>query len=218
MGSVQVTGDYLQKASGLLKIEVESSASFDTVRIAGDATLGGNLVVDLTQAGGVGPGAVIEIMTAASIAPGSEFDDVTTLGSNGERFVPKYQTGDPQSVIASASVLLECHPRGDLNLDGVFDPTPDARALALAFANPERYKVEYGVPGTIMGKVNDDNYFDFDDIQSFRELANLPMAQLLQWIAEASVVPEPTSGCLAWVVCGALAAQRRVWSLPTVMR
>jgi hypothetical protein len=195
-GMLMIEGDYQQNSDGEMLIEVDSATQFDAIDVSGSATLGGILTAVVTDDLAVAPGITIEVLTAGSLAPGTAFDDVRTVGSNDVTFVPVYSGANPMALTASSSVILESHPLGDMNLDFVTDAA-DASALALAFVNPVAYQAEYHTPAPIMGRINDDDYFDFDDISAFRDIVGMPMAQLMQAIREAQGVPEPNGWALA---------------------
>jgi hypothetical protein len=236
VGAIFVSGAYQQASAGSLALDVQGidAGDFDTLSITGSASLGGTLAVEAVN-GSIEVGEQITIITAASLAVGDEFEDVIVTGLTDVRLVPVYvpaggaitastersgsAVGDSifaSSSSAGASVILEGHPIGDLNLDGIFDSNDpaavaaDAAALAKAFVDPQGYKAEFLMPGTIMGRVNGDDYFDFDDIHAFRQLAGISMGQMMAAIRAAqAAVPEPSAWALAIAAAAALVACRR---------
>jgi hypothetical protein len=202
VGAMDIKGDYTQGVGGELVLEVASGSQFDTITLDGNGAFGGRLTVEVTDDAQVQPGATLQVITATSLDPDAEFELVRTEGSTDTVFVPMFddRSGDALSVGTpfNATLSLVGKPRGDLDLDGVFNPAADAAALAQAFANPAGYKnLHQGVAGSIMGNVNNDDFFDFDDIKAFRQLAGMSASELARIFQEAGMAPEPASGLLA---------------------
>ena len=76
-GTILVTGNYTQTASGNLVIQIASAASFDKLIITGSAALAGNLEVD--SLGGFSPGGPFTILTAAGGLGGTTFTTTNSL-------------------------------------------------------------------------------------------------------------------------------------------
>jgi T5SS/PEP-CTERM-associated repeat protein len=216
VGSTEIQGDYTQGAGGELAIEVASGTQFDTINLQGNGDFGGRLVVQVTDDAMVQPGSTIQVVTATTLTPESEFDVVRTEGSTDTVFVPVFNIAPPAdaepglSLVPSVSTLtLVGKPQGDLDLDGVFNAAADAAALAQAFTNPSGYKSQHhGTAGAIMGNINNDDFFDFDDIRAFRVLSGMPASELAAIFRNAGLVPEPSGLVLALVGLSAASGRR----------
>ncbi len=117
VGTLHLSGSYLQTAAGALDIQLGSATGFDKLAITGAATLGGALNVSLT--GGFTP------------STGQTFDLLTATGGVTGQFssfnLPSLLTGGHgpfwNVVYTSTDVILKLitPPTGDYNHNGVVD-------------------------------------------------------------------------------------------------
>jgi autotransporter-associated beta strand protein len=168
-------------------MEIESTSSFDTIAITGDANLGGTLTVSVPNDGSIQAGDSFEIITAGDIL-GTEFDDVVTEGADGYFLAPVY---------SGLSVALFTYNDGDMNRsgDGTADQD-DVPAFALALTNPRNYRSQFGISAKEAGDIDGDGDCDVDDIDDFADLLGMSVATLNYRIQLALAVPEPSTGLL----------------------
>jgi hypothetical protein len=219
VGQLNIEGDYEQTSTGQMRIEVDSSTTFDKVDIVGTADLGGTLTVDVTGAT-LTPGAPIQIITADDLADGTRFDDITVVGNNSIYFRAVYQDAITGGLAPSrATVTLFDGTIGDLYPTSPgLDAATDVPAFALALADIDKYRHEIGDPNGIdpadAGNCDHSATLDYDDIDDFVALFPQGMvtaAQVWQKVFEYQSVPEPGAICLALVaLTGSQAAQRRL--------
>jgi autotransporter-associated beta strand protein len=120
-GSIAVTGNYTQSSSGKLIIQLASGTSFDQLAIAGTASLGGALQVDLL--GSFLPaGQSFQVLTAAGGVSGTF---ATVSGSA----IPTNRAAVAASVNYSATAVTVAFTQVPLSN---FALTPNQRALATA--------------------------------------------------------------------------------------
>lgn len=187
IGTFSITGDYAQTSDGNLDVDIENLATFDTLSIAGDASLGGTLTVTIPNDGSIQAGDSFEIITAGDIL-GTEFDDVVTLGADGFFLAPVY---------SGLSVALFTYNDGDMNRsgDGTADQD-DVPAFALALTNPRNYRSQFGISAKEAGDIDGDGDCDVDDIDDFADLLGISLSQLTYQIQLALAVPEPSTPLL----------------------
>ncbi|MFI5337423.1 MAG: autotransporter domain-containing protein, partial [Opitutales bacterium] len=80
-GTIHVTGNYLQNASGILLIQLASASSYDQLVVTGTATLGGTLQVDTLGGYKPGIGVPFPVLTAAGGVNG-KFGALTGSATN----------------------------------------------------------------------------------------------------------------------------------------
>ena len=78
-GSLMLTGDYLQLATGTLSTQLASASMFDVFNISSDATLGGTLALSCIFSCNISTGDSFVILTAGDSLSGI-FDNFTTSG------------------------------------------------------------------------------------------------------------------------------------------
>jgi hypothetical protein len=186
IGTFSITGDYAQTTDGNLAVDIEDGSTFDTLSIAGDASLGGTLTVSVPNDGSIQAGDSFEIITAGDML-GTEFDDVVTEGADGFFLAPVY---------SELSVALFTYNDGDMNRsgDGTADQD-DVPAFALALTNPRNYRSQFGISAKEAGDIDGDGDCDVDDIDDFADLLGMSVSSLTYQMQLALAVPEP-SGCM----------------------
>jgi prepilin-type N-terminal cleavage/methylation domain-containing protein len=187
VGHLDIEGNYEQRESGTLVIEVEGDGAgeFDSISVSGEATLGGTLLVDASALPNQMPGTSIEFLSAGSVAPGTAFDNVETIGGDGVYFAPTY---------SGTSASLESFPLGDMNRDFLLNGD-DVPEFALALRNPLAYRNRRGLFGSQSGNMDGTNGLDFSDIDDFAaalQMAGVPNA-LAAINAALLNVPEPAT-------------------------
>jgi hypothetical protein len=216
-GRVTIDGDYQQGDNGELALEVAKDGSGDIIAdkidLTGKAAFGGKLTINLAPDVVVTPQTEIEVITADALADGAEFKSVRTIGQDDVVFFPIYNDpadqaagllAEESAATAGATVTLVGGRLGDMNRNGVTD-MGDAAAFATAFVDPAKYTRDYKAIGNILGNCNEDDYFDFQDIEAFRQKSGVSMSVLLRLINQVAV-PEPGGVTLA--VLGVLAIGR----------
>jgi hypothetical protein len=191
VGRVKVEGNYQQGSTGILVIEVDgtNTGQFDTIDVAGSATLGGTLRVDVSDIPTPTSGASIRFLSAGSLTAGTQFENVETIGGDGVYFAPKY---------SGTSASLESFPVGDMNRNFVLDAA-DIAEFALALRNPLHYRARRGLFGSQSGNMDGMNGLDFSDIDDFTralEMAGVPNAASAVHSALLGI-PEPHTLVLA---------------------
>jgi prepilin-type N-terminal cleavage/methylation domain-containing protein/prepilin-type processing-associated H-X9-DG protein len=202
VGVLQIEGDYQQASNGVLKIDIlgTGNGQWDALEVLGEASLGGILRVDVSNLSTLAAGLSFEIIGAGSLEPGARFDAVETIGGDGIHFEPDY--------LPDAFTISSYGP-GDMDLSGDVKP-PDIPLFALALVDPVAYSQSPSASGTCIcnrpffaGNVNQDAFFDFDDIEAFAALLGVPVSQV---VAAIPGVPEPPSIWLLVIACMGLAS------------
>jgi len=205
-GELVIDGDLTLTSSSTLVIEIEGAnpGGYDTVDLSGEATLGGHVIIDLTNAPPLNPGDSVEFLSAGSVVAGTAFDSFEVVGDSDSVIVLMYGGGG-----ASAAPT----DPGDLNLDYAPYGPGDAQLLALRLADRDAYDaylvsrcmvLECSVTDTAVDElpdINADSNVDFDDILAFATNSNMSVAQLVSLIyGKSPSIPEPSSLCLAFTL------------------
>jgi hypothetical protein len=208
VGHLDVQGNYQQGASGTLAIEIDGADAeqFDTMRVSGQAKLGGQLVIDATEFDLTTPGTAFPILQAGDLAENAIFADVKTVGNNEIYFAPIYSdsAGGAGDGLASGSNVEACLVqgvcvagffKGDMNRNGMYD-ADDVQKFALALTRPVAYFGEFGIFGHESGNIDGSSTgLDFDDIDDFAGL--IPGASFAAVAAaihfQLHSIPEPTA-------------------------
>src|SRR5262249_11009526 len=106
VGHIDVDGSYQQGANGTLLVDINSATQYDTVNIAGTATLGGTLQINAANLVSAAPGTLFPIVAAGSVT--GTFDSVESSGNNDVYFITK--------TIGNVVYALD-ENRGDMNGD-----------------------------------------------------------------------------------------------------
>ena len=196
--SLTIQGNYSQESDGTLLVDVDDPNSFDSLAIAGNATLDGMVELMLDDPNAFVLGTPVEIISASTID--GEFDDVFVQGNDDLTIAQIYDSD-------SFSVLIAEEGDMDPFTPGIGEE--DAVAFALALTDPVAYRNTYGISADEAGDIDDigDNGLDFDDIDDFIKLYNeatggsLSMARMFRIIEQVQSVPEPSSAILGAFAC-----------------
>jgi autotransporter-associated beta strand protein len=211
VGHLDVEGDYEQGSGGALLIDVESAAERDTIKVTGQADVGGTLRIDASSFVITTPGEAISIIDAGM--GNGQFDDVETIGNDEIYFAPLYGS---DTLSCDVYVCVGGYYRGDMNRNGIFD-TSDISSFALALTNALAYRNQFGISGSQSGNMDGVGGIDFDDIPLFRSImqqngvSTAGLAAAIERMGKPSV-PEPSSVVLALCTAGflSMAWNRRV--------
>jgi autotransporter-associated beta strand protein/T5SS/PEP-CTERM-associated repeat protein len=236
VGTLAISGNYTQGTSGVFDVDVKSAPAgglFDRVNIAGAATIGGELRVDVT---GFAPtaGATYTIATTASLS--GTFSDVALVGNN-DLYVSVGYGGFP-AVGASAAALMGGGQPLDIRFLGMGDADgdtdvdqDDARVFAAVLIKNDLLGFNLGNGKSATNNFKDAfNFYtagepagrriiDFDDIAGFTQRlsasqgiaieAAYSVVQTAYQHALAAGVPEPRSLVSFIVAVSTLGVARR---------
>ncbi len=204
-GTSTIDGDLEINSNGMLDIDVVDMNSFDLVTVTQTANLAGTLNVvasaipPLPTDGSMG----VTILTAANVD--QKFENVMTTSTSDFYFAPRYDSG---------SVSLLSFLDGDMNQNGMRNGE-DVSFFAMAVTDPDGYFDLFDMYGEGSGDINDDGFFDFDDIEPFSQLSGIGLtAEEIVAVIEAfqQPVPEPDTLLGFCLALGSLVASRRLSS------
>lgn len=180
-------GDLVLGDNAILALQVGGTAagSFDTLRVAGNFDLGGELQV--VFAGGFRPAVAdsFQVITAGALL--GAFDNIAVVDGSGVFLTPTY-TGNTLTLTVAQTFVP-----GDVNGDGVVNDGDIS-----AFVAGWLYKQEFGDINSLRkGDLNQDGTTDLFDWQILR--VNHPDGPSLS-LASYLHVPEPTAGMLVAIV------------------
>jgi hypothetical protein len=193
VGHLEVRGDYVQDAQGVLAIDItgtNSGGNHDTTEIVGDVNLGGTLQIDTSDlaAGEFVPGATYTLAEVGGTING-EFDSIEIAGRDDIYFAINY--GSPAALLGEGAALdsanlitAEGYFKGDGNQDFVVDDL-DAAIFAAVLIDNTLGEFRYTQDGqTRIAAANFLDAFDFysqgapagyrlidfDDVTGFAEM------------------------------------------------
>jgi hypothetical protein len=186
VGHIDIQGNAEFTETAFAEIEIATTASFDTIDITGDVTLGGTLNLTLLDGGSIQAGDTFDIITASSIM-GTEFDEVLIDGSEDVLLFPIYESDRVAALVAD---------EGDLNpfIPGIGDD--DISAFALALTNPNGYRSQFGISARSAGDIDNDGDCDVDDVDDFADLLGISLVELHEQIQLALAVPEQSTSTI----------------------
>jgi hypothetical protein len=187
-GTLDVSGNFAQNASGILKMEIASIASFDQLNIGGALMAGGTLDVDLLSFSPVAGNTFDLFDFAASL--GSFTLDLPTLSGGLEWFTDNLLTTGELGVV-SASVVEDADFDGDGDVDG-----RDFLTWQRGFGLTEQ-------EDNSLGDANGDGDINGLDLAIWQTQYGQPSE-----LATQTAVPEPTSFVLIMLGGYAVALRR----------
>ena len=182
-------------------LEIFADDDFDMVHVVQDANLGGTLVVDIENTLDLEEilGVPFAMLSAGDVI--SEFNDVVLMDDEDDYFIDVDYSANEVAMILCGD--------GDMNYDENYD-SEDVRLFALGLTNPLGplgYYSEVFELAEDGGDMNDDGFFDFDDIEEFSQIdfdGGLMAEDVIAYLQEHTgiAVPEPTAALL--IVAGSV--------------
>ncbi|MGE3181156.1 MAG: autotransporter-associated beta strand repeat-containing protein [Phycisphaerae bacterium] len=164
-------GSLVQGTGGTIEVEIAAKTprQFDLLQIAGNAELGGTLVVTLL--GGFAPtgGDTFEILNIAGTRTG-EFEGLNEgaeLTADGQTFSISYLGGDGNDIVLTA--VADVTVTGDMNCDGIISVS-DIGPFVAALTDPAGYATLFPDCDIHNGDINDDGAVTVGDIGAFVQL------------------------------------------------